>query len=101
MFSQVLGTISLILVVYGMTSFELLAGRGGMDDDLKDVMIEERNQQLCDGPLNTNCPRDGKLFGDITWHPFSDDSKQDEKSEDAMAAHIESIEYANNNPLEE
>ncbi len=62
--------------------------------DLQPIIMEERNQQLCEGPLHTNCPRDGKILGDLSWSPFSDAPKAEAPPPEAIPAEVDGIEYS-------
>lgn len=95
----------LVLIVFFSCFFTQIYARRPVDSALRPIIMEEKNQQLCEGPLAINCPRDGKIFGDITWSPFSDESPKNvapppPEDPEAVSAQVEGVEYADSHPLE-
>ncbi len=99
MFSKILLTFLITFISFGL--FKEAGARSASRNDLEHIVIEQRNQQLCDGPLGVNCPRDGKILGDLSWSPFSDDPKSAPPPSEDIAdvpAVVEGIEYNNDVP---
>jgi len=99
MSSRILMSFLILLLSFGF--FRDLKAKSNSRSDLQPIIIEQRNQQLCEGPLHTNCPRDGKLFGDLSWSPFSNDQDAPPpppESTDVIPADVEGIEYNDDVP---
>lgn len=97
-------TCMLIFFIFLSSGFISVSARDQKEwSGFKEIRIEQSNEQLCEGPLGVNCPRDGKLFGDLVWHPFGDDTPPPRSSEDSevISAEVEGIEYNGDaHPLE-
>ena len=99
MFSKILLIFLITFTSLGL--FKEAEARSESRSDLQDIVIEQRNQKLCEGPLGVNCPRDGKILGDLSWSPFSDDPKPTAPPPEDIAdvpAVVEGIEYNNDVP---
>lgn len=87
--------VSFLILTISFGLFKETSAGSASREDLQDIVMKERNQQLCEGPLHTNCPRDGKILGDLSWSPFSNDPSPDDAPPEDLAtpAEVEGIVY--------